>query len=601
MHGGGVGAEGRLRLKLAAAAAVGLGLSAGAAALAASGAPDSHAELAATARALMVAVPVAAGLYACYRRPDERFGPLLVAAGFGWSLTTLAESSNEVLYSVGRVAAWSVEIGLIYLILAFPSGRLTGRVDRVLVAAGAALVATMYLPTAFLADGFPVPSPYTSCDADCPQNAFLVPGSEPGFVDSLVVPLRELLSMLLFAAVTARLAQRVHQASGPMRRTLSPVLVVAIARLALLVVATAMRRVNPEAPLLDVLVWMIALAVPAMAAAFIVGLLRWRFFLSDALQGLALRLRSDLSSEDLTAALAKAFGDPSLRLAYPVGGDPGAWVDAGGRPVQLPSDGSGRCATEIRAHGRSVAVIIHDAALQDQGEFVPAAASYAQLALENQRLLATHESSSRELRESRARIAASADRQRRGIERDLHDGAQQRLVALRIKLELAEDLVREDPERGLVKLHALGGELTEALEEIRALAHGVYPSLLADRGLAEALRAAALHAPIPTEVVPDGVGRYPPELESVVYFCCLEGLQNVSKHAGGATRVTIALAADDELRFEVRDDGPGFNGDARSGAGLTNMRDRLAAVDGALTIRSTPHQGTVVSGSIPLR
>ena len=190
---------------------------------------------------------------------------------------------------------------------------------------------------------------------------------------------------------------------------------------------------------------------------------------------------------------------------------------------------------------------------------------------------------------------------RRGIERDLHDGAQQRLVALRIKLELAEDLVREDPEKGLLKLHALGDEVTEALEEIRALAHGVYPSLLADSGLAEALRAAALRAPVPTVVVPDGVGRYPHEIENAVYFCCLEGLQNISKHAEGATGATITLAEDDMLRFEVRDDGVGFNGNARSGAGLTNMRDRLAAVDGHLTIHSVPDEGTIVTGAIPLR
>ena len=346
---------------------------------------------------------------------------------------------------------------------------------------------------------------------------------------------------------------------------------------------------------------MVAFFVPAMAIAFLVGLVRWRFFVSDALQGLALRLRGNSSGEEVRAALADAFGDPSLELAYPVGGGGPAWVDAQGLPVSMPTVDSDRHATEIHVAGRPIAAIVHDAALREQGEFIPAAASYAQLALENQRLRATHESSARELRESRARIAASADRERRALERDLHDGAQQRLVALRIKLELAEDLVREDQERGLVKLHALGAEVTEALEEIRALAHGVYPSLLADQGLSEALRAAALHTPVPTTVVSDGIGRYPQELESAVYFCCLEGLQNVSKHAAGATRATISLTEDGELRFEVRDDGAGFNGDVSPGAGLTNMRDRLAAVDGELTIRSRPGGGTVVSGSIPLR
>ena len=168
LHGRGTRNEGVRELWLPATAAAGLALSAIAAAIAAGGAATNPGFVA-TARASMVAVPVAVGLYACYRRPDDRFGPLLIAAGFGWFLTTLAESSNEVLYSLGRVAGWIVEIGLVYLILAFPSGRLTERVDRLLVAAGIALVVILYLPSALLTDGFPVPSPFTSCDAGCPR------------------------------------------------------------------------------------------------------------------------------------------------------------------------------------------------------------------------------------------------------------------------------------------------------------------------------------------------------------------------------------------------------------------------------------------------
>ena len=168
-------------------------------------------------------------------------------------------------------------------------------------------------------------------------------------------------------------------------------------------------------------------------------------------------------------------------------------------------------------------------------------------------------SSLAEIDESRGRIQAAADDERRRIERDLHDGAQQRLVALRIKLELAEELVREDPARGLPRLHLLGDEVTETLDEIRSIARGVYPSLLAERGLPEALHAAALRAPTETRVSPDGVGRYPQAVESAVYFCCLEALQNAAKHAPGASRVTVELHEDDRLRFEVSDDGEGFD------------------------------------------
>ena len=226
--------------------------------------------------------------------------------------------------------------------------------------------------------------------------------------------------------------------------------------------------------------------------------------------------------------------------------------------VEPPEPRSARCLTEVREGGRRVAALIHDDALHDQIDFVQAVASYALIALENRRLTAQVESSLREVSESRTRIQASGDRERRRIERDLHDGAQQRLVALGIQLELTEDLIKQDRERGFHKLHALGDEVGRTLEEIQALARGVYPSLLADRGLPEALRAAALRLPLAATVNPDGIGRYPAEVENAVYFCCLEAMQNASKHAPDAA-LTIALGESDGLVFEVRDDGAGFD------------------------------------------
>jgi signal transduction histidine kinase len=248
-----------------------------------------------------------------------------------------------------------------------------------------------------------------------------------------------------------------------------------------------------------------------------------------------------------------------------------------------------------------VAGVVHDDALRDEIEFVQAVASYALVALENRRLAGQVASSLVEVRESRTRILASGDRERRRIERDLHDGAQQRLVALGIQLELAEELIKRDPERGLDKLHALGGEVGKTLEEIQALARGVYPSLLADRGLGEALRAAALRLPMAATVSPDGLGRYPADVENAVYFCCLEAMQNAAKHAGDGAVITIALAESDGVVFEVRDDGEGFDAAVVApGAGLTNMQDRLAALGGAIEVNSAPGAGTVVSGRIPL-
>jgi signal transduction histidine kinase len=554
--------------------------------------------LIASLRALMVAVPIAVGCYAWNRRPNERFGPLLVVAGVLWFLTTLAEADSSVLYSVGRIAGWIVELQLVYLILSFPSGRLNAGVDRALVWAVAGMIAVLYLPTALIDASYPVPAPYTSCHDACPANAFFVLDSEPGFVDSAVRPLRELLTVALFLAVTARVGTRVRHATRLMRRTLTPVLGVALARSAVLAIGVAIRIAAPDSAAVDALRWVIALGLPAMAFGFFVGLLRWRLFVAEALQALGLRLQSGTDAASLRSILADTLDDPSLWLAYWRGA---GWVDAEGLPVELPDPESGCCVTEVRDGDRRIAAIVHDDALRDQQQLVEAAAAYACIALENQQLGAKVESSLRELRESRTRILTTADRERRRIERDLHDGAQQRLVALRIKLELTEELVRENQASGLAELRALGSDVDETLDEIRSLARGVYPAPLADQGLAGALRMAALHTALPTEIRAGGIGRYPPEVESAVYFCCLEALQNASKHAQGATRVTVSLAEDDALRFDIRDDGDGFDTQSTaSGAGLANMRDRLAAIGGELTIESMPGGGSVVSGSVPL-
>jgi signal transduction histidine kinase len=555
-----------------------------------SNADAAHPGLAAAGRALMVAAPVAVGCYAWRRRPGDLFGPLLIAAGFGWFLTTLAESNDATLYSIGRVAGWLVELELVYLALSFPTGRLHERVDRILVAAVAAAIVLLYLPTALFADSFPVPAPYTSCEDACPANVFFVLDSQPAFVDDVLRPVRELVTVVVFLAVTARLALRVRHATRAMRRVLSPVLAVALARVFLLALAVGVRRADADSPAAEILTWTVAMGLPAMAASFFLGLLRLRLFAAGALEALGRRLHPGVDPAGLRTALAEALDDPALRLAYWSPADGGRWVDADGRPVELPAPASGQCVTEVSGGGRRIAAIVHDEALREQQDLIDAAAAYARIALENQRLVA-----------NAARVLATADGERRRIERDLHDGAQQRLVALRIKLELTGELVREDPDAGLAKLHALGGEIEETLEEIRSLARGVYPAVLSDQGLPEALRAAALRAPIAATVEPDGIGRYEEDVESAVYFCCLEALQNASKHARAASLVTIVLAEDEALRFEVRDDGAGFDADgAQQGAGMTNMRDRMTAVGGRLTITSAPGGGTIVEGSIPL-
>lgn len=206
-----------------------------------------------------------------------------------------------------------------------------------------------------------------------------------------------------------------------------------------------------------------------------------------------------------------------------------------------------------------------------------------------------------ELQASRARLVAAADEERRRIERNLHDGAQQHLVALAVKVRLLDELSKKDPERARVLMDQLQDDVKAAVDEFRTLAHGIYPPLLSSRGLGEALSAACRRASLPAGVEADGVGRHPPELESAVYFCCVEALQNAGKHAGAGASARIRVWEDaGALRFEVEDDGSGFTANGQDGAGLTNMRDRLGAVGGSITVDSSPGRGTKVSGVVPL-
>jgi signal transduction histidine kinase len=208
-----------------------------------------------------------------------------------------------------------------------------------------------------------------------------------------------------------------------------------------------------------------------------------------------------------------------------------------------------------------------------------------------------------ELRASRARIVEAGDAQRRRIERDLHDGAQQHLVALAVSVNLVRQIAENDPDTAKTMLEQIGLDLQEAVQELRNLAHGIYPPLLMDRGLAEALSAAAGRAALPTGVEADGVGRYNQAAEAAVYFCCLEALQNAAKHAGPGSQAMITVREDEgALLFEVSDDGAGFDlgTGAHHGHGFVNMRDRVGAIGGSINVESSPGHGTKIIGRIPL-
>jgi signal transduction histidine kinase len=554
---------------------------------------------AAVLHAVIVLVPIGVGMWAVLRPRHRRFGWLLIGCGVVWSLATLAESNSSIPYSIGRVAGWLVTALLIYLMLAFPSGRITARADRILMALAWAIVAVLYLPTALLVQDFPSQTPWALCRDGCPPNAFQLVADEPGVIDAVVQPLRDAILILLFAAVIARLAQRTLSASRLRRRMLVPVVAAAVVALACLIAFVVTRRLAPGSAAADTLGWLYGLSIPGIGLAFLLGLVVWELFVAHALRVLAPGLRDHTNPRELGNALRRALGDPSLVLAFRDDND-AHWVDSASAPIDLArARAEGRTVTVESVHGRPVAALIADPALLDDPELRDTVMTYTLAALDNDRLARNLQVSLGELEESRERSLRIADAERRRIERDLHDGAQQRLVAIGIRLTLAGELTERDPAAGAQMFRSLGDELDTALEEVRSFAHGSLPPVLERHGLCEALHVVARSASLPTTVDAASVGRHAPEIEVAVYFTCLEALQNAVKHARGATAVSISIREDPLLRFEVRDDGAGFDPATRPrGAGLANMHDRLAAIGGSLTVSSTPGRGTRVTGTV---
>jgi signal transduction histidine kinase len=292
-------------------------------------------------------------------------------------------------------------------------------------------------------------------------------------------------------------------------------------------------------------------------------------------------------------------GTPSLGLGFWVPGR--GWTCPDGRPLAAPAPDSGQVLTKIDREGRPMAAVVHSEQLEESPELIRAVVTTSMLIYENAALEAELRSAIRELRSSRSRVVKAGDLERRRIERDLHDGAQQRLISLGIKLKATSEAADGDAVLQR-RIAGLCTEVDRALGEIRGLAHGIFPALLADLGLIPALRAAARNSPLSVRVAPVlSRRRYPPDLEAAVYFCCLEALQNAGKYAGPQARVSVSLVeAGPNLRFNVRDDGCGFDpATVSQGDGMVGMRDRLGAIGGALRVTSSPGAGTEISGTVP--
>jgi signal transduction histidine kinase len=544
--------------------------------------------------------PVFVGLYWRRVRPESRFGPLLIAFGAVGAVYILQSSSNPWLFGTGVVWEAVIYLGTLVLILTFPTGRLDGPAAKLILLAAVVVALPAFLVVAALLPQLGPDGSISGCRALCPDNALAI-ASHP----SLAVDLNKLERVAIIAVALATgglLIWRMVTGTPPQRRALAVGAPIALLFTLLQITYQFLKLVHPEGTALhSVIQWVFAGARSMIWYGFLLALIAAQLFAGRALRTLVRQSLRRPTQRELEAMLREPLGDPGLQLLFH---DPqtGGWIDADARVAhELVEPGSRRGFTVVERDGRPAVAILHDAQLSDDPELLQAAGASALLAAENATLETAWNDALHELRRSRARIVAAADNERRKLERDLHDGVQQRLVGVRIKLAIAGE---SDAGASAIRseLDGIGENLDEAIDELREVAHGLYPPVLSRMGLLNALEHVRYHATTHVAIDAAGIGRHPVELESTLYYCCLEAIQNATKHGGPAVRISVALREDaDSLSFEVTDDGPGFDpSQAHGGTGLQNMRDRVGALDGRVAIVTAVGRGTAVSGSIPL-
>jgi signal transduction histidine kinase len=551
--------------------------------------------------ALIVGVPIAVGLYALRAPINRSFGLALLVIGFGWSLTALTESSLSVPYTIGRLSTWLIFPSVVYLLLAFPDGRIDKGLDRAILVSVLAIIVVLFFGTAPFVQAFPPKTLWGTCTTDCPSNALFVLDAQPAWL-SKVVYAREWLVEALWIALLVSMLRSWRAGSPLQRRAMGPAFAAGVVLGVSHYAHITARQLGVDANTVIALSSVWTFCIVAVCVGFLVGLLRRRMLLTQTLARLGVALRASDDRADIRDALATALRDSTVQVLFRDTGSAG-WRDARGRAVGGPAEvAPDRAVTTLGVDdGRPVAALVHDVALLDDRELLDGVGGMVLAGWRHELLTADLGRAMADLEESRRRIAEAADVERSRIERDLHDGAQQRLIGLRIRLSLAEERIETDPAAGIEMVRELGLEAETALDELRALASGVYPPVLTDRGVADALRSVATQAPLPVHVAAAGVTRHPVEIESAVYFACVEAAQNAFKHAHGATGVWVTLRqTPDRLRFEVRDDGRGFEVGAADGRGLRNMHDRIEALGGWVTIESQPEQGPRVAGAVAL-
>jgi signal transduction histidine kinase len=531
-----------------------------------------------------------AGLIAWSRRPSNRLGALMVAAGFALLLRQLRYSNDALAFTV-FFALGDLGYALVgHSVLAYPSGRLQDRAERWLIRVGYAAAVTFPLAILLLHDA----RDHLLQFGALRRKSDILVAREGHAVELLqkayVVFFFGVLASLLILLVVRRLVLAKPRA----RRVLAPFLLAAIAlglRGVFEVVFTFVDR--PFA--YDYIFWWQAGAFFLLPVALLVGLLRARLA-RGTVGDLVVELERT-PPQGLRDALARGLGDPTLEVGFWLP-ERRAFADRNGRPIALPEEAAGRALTRLEHEGEPLAVLVHDPSLLDEPELIEAAAAAARLALENARLSAELHAQLDKVKESRARIVAATDAERRRIERDIHDGAQQRLVALALELRSAQRRLSKGDRELEQMLASAVDELQAAVGELRELARGVHPSILTEEGLAAALESLVIRAPLPVELglVPER--RLASEIEATAYFVACEGLANIVKHADASSATISAWQERGLLVVEVKDNGVG-NAKLNGGSGLRGLADRVEALGGRLSIDSPASGGTRIVAEIP--
>jgi signal transduction histidine kinase len=521
---------------------------------------------------------VLAGLIAWRCRPGNRTGVIMVLYGAATLLGRFLTGRDEpAAITLGILVGDASAAVFVYLLLAFPAGRLSSRADWLILGP----VLLVFGPLELLWLAF----------FELPGNLFLVTADESA-ANAVDWVQRGLLVAADLALVFV-LVRRWLRASPPMRRALAPVLVGAAA----ITVGTFTLLWDKLAGARTELIgWITAITFVALPVALLANLLRVRLA-RTAVGGLLVDLRRNGDAAHLRAALRRALGDPSLTIAFWLP-EYGMYADVEGNELILPEENRSVAITLLeRADGSRVAALMHDPSLAQEGDRLREVAAAASMALENARLQAELRANLEELRGSRGRVIEAADFERRRLERDLHYGAQRRLVTLSMSLGMLEHRLDGDPEARALVTEARR-EAAGSLQELRDIAHGIHPAVLTSHGLAVALESLVATAPVPVGVAVELEERLPSTAEVAAYYLICEALTNTAKHAHASSASVAVRREPDRVVVEIDDDGVG-GADTAGGSGLRGLADRVEALEGSLRVVSLAGEGTHLRAEIP--